>query len=126
MSAVKGPTVIQVAVSNGGPRKAMQALNWILDFGVTDAMGDLADTQNLTEAVVRVGEMRGYSPAKAWRNQRAFRKCLPMFEQPMELVMLPGNRELRTFLRSMADLGHALDGASLGKAWSSVSAAAVA
>jgi len=123
----KGPTAMQVAVSNGGIRKGVWCLNWVLDFGVTEAMGAFAPGQSLSTKAAIVAKERGYSEAKAWRMHRAFRQCLPMFESPSDLISLPANGELRRFLAGMAEVGQGvLDAKSAGAGLWSVSGAAVA
>ena len=123
----KGPTAMQVAVSNGGVRKGLHCLNWILDFGVTEAMGAFSPGQTLSMQVAVVGVERGYSEAKAWRMHRAFRECLPMFDSPADLVALPANGDLRRFLAGMAEVGQGvLDAKAAGAGLWSVSGAAVA
>lgn len=127
MKRERPATAMEVAVRNGGMRQAVQCLYWILDFGVCEAMGDFAGAVTLTDRVEAVMARRGYSLSKAWRMQRAFAKCLPMFQTPAELIALPPNVELRRFLQGMASLGDSLqERPSLAKGMASASGARVA
>lgn len=116
-------TAIEVAVRNAGMRSGWTAVNWVLDWGVVDAMGKLDGS--MSHRVELVAEWWGYSLAKGWRRQYAFQKAFPTLATPADLIEVSANEVLRDFLAGMAKVGKTLEAAKLAKGMALVTGAAV-
>lgn len=88
------PSAVAVAIANGGYRNAWVAVTWVMDWGLVRAATDDLGS-NLSARTLTVGEWWGYSESKAWRRQRAFARCFPMWRSPDDLLDYGPNEALR-------------------------------
>jgi hypothetical protein len=80
-------TWIEVAVANGGFRKAIKALSWAHSWIYVEvALGR-------EPSVDEVAEWWFESRRTAFREQAAFRECFPMLDNPAPLYAKPYQRE---------------------------------
>jgi hypothetical protein len=84
-------------------------MSWVLDWGVVRAMGDLDGLTSTRQKAPVVGEWWGYSEAKAFRRQAAFRRSFPDLASPEDLIDLRANGELREFFLRMAAVAVGVD-----------------
>lgn len=81
------PTWIEVAVANGGFRKAIKALSWAHSWIYVEvALGR-------EPSVDEVAEWWNESRRTAFREQAAFRECFPTLANPAPLYAGKGQRE---------------------------------
>lgn len=81
------PTWIEVAVANGGFRKAIKALSWAHSWIYVEvALGR-------EPSVDEVAEWWNESRRTAFREQAAFRECFPNLDTPAPIYAAKGQRE---------------------------------
>lgn len=81
------PTWIEVAVKNGGFRKAIRALSWAQSWIYVEVALGREPT------VDEVAEWWNESRRTAFREQAAFRECFPKLDSPAPLYAARGERE---------------------------------
>ena len=82
-TAKRPTTWLEVAVANGGFRKALKALVWAHVWGITrTALGHDPTAEE-------VAEWWHASRRTTFREQAAFRECFPMLDSPAPLVDAP-------------------------------------
>lgn len=98
--AAPGPTWLEVAVRNGGFRKAVKALLWAQTWAIArEAIGH-------DPSVDEVADWWRASRRSAFRDQAAFRDCFPTLDTPAPIFEAP---EIRERLRRAAEASDELD-----------------
>jgi hypothetical protein len=95
MAKKKPTTWLEVAVLNGGIRKAVKGLTWAYSWGV--AREDLGHEPTVEE----VAEWWKQPIRSAYREQAAFRSCFPTLDTPAPIA---DNPQVRAAAREAIDL----------------------
>ena len=98
--AARGPTWLEIAVRNGGFRKAIKALMWAQTWAIArEAIGH-------DPTVDEVADWWHAPRRSAFRDQAAFRECFPSLDSPAPMFEAP---EIREKLRRAANASDELD-----------------
>lgn len=98
-----GQTWSELAVSNAGFRQGLQALQFVMEWGMVTAM-----LGREPETIDEYAEVAEVSRAKAFRDQKAFRKAYPGLSGPGQMVAQSCGQEVfEDFIRTAKDLGNA-------------------